>query len=148
MLSRKIVPPSACSTSPGVSSRSPPRSLACPKKNAGNLSGSWLSASTATKGLALRGLAWWIARAIDSLPVPPSPQMKMLTSLAASRSAWWKRRIIPSYWVGSGWKAAGCARSCRVSFFGSWSIVRCSARCSIAFSSTWSRFCSSTGLVR
>jgi hypothetical protein len=34
------------------------------------------------------GLAWWMARAMASFPVPFSPRMKMLRLLAASFSAW------------------------------------------------------------
>ncbi len=41
---------------------------------------------TATKGCAARGLAWWMALAISSFPVPDSPSMSTVASLGATRA--------------------------------------------------------------
>jgi hypothetical protein len=38
----------------------------------------------AMKGLDLRGLAWWMARATSSLPVPDSPRMRTVAELSAT----------------------------------------------------------------
>ena len=41
---------------------------------------------TATNGSRARGLAWWMALAISSLPVPDSPWISTVASVGATRA--------------------------------------------------------------
>ena len=77
--SRKTVPPSAVSKRPSRFSVAPvndPRSW--PKSSLSSSAGGSAAQCTATNGARARGLAWWIACAINSLPVPVSPSMRMV----------------------------------------------------------------------
>ena len=53
---------------------------------------------SATKRCARRALAWWIARAASSFPVPVSPVMSTVLEVAATVSSIWKRSRIARLW--------------------------------------------------
>ena len=86
------MPPSAAWNSPLCAWIAPvnaPR--AWPKSSDSSRSPGIAPQLTATNGLSFRGLAWWIARASNSLPVPDSPKISTLASESATRRAWRNR---------------------------------------------------------
>src|SRR5437773_1558118 len=85
--SRKIVPPSASAKSPGASPIAPVKApRTCPKSSLSSSVSVRPPQSTATNGRLRRGLFWWMARAISSLPVPLSPRMSTVLRPGATRA--------------------------------------------------------------
>src|SRR5579883_2553564 len=93
--SRKSVPPSASASAPLRRSVAPVNApFSWPKRMLSASVGGMLPQSTTTKGPALRSLAWWIALATSSLPVPVSPTMRTLSGVPDTFSRTPKTRRI------------------------------------------------------
>ncbi len=85
--SRKSVPLLASSNLPGRSSRASVKApFLWPNSSDSNRVSVIAPMSTETKLLSCRSDRWWIARAINSLPVPFSPRIKTLASVRATLS--------------------------------------------------------------
>ena len=83
--SRNSVPPSADSNRPTRRSVAPvnaPRS--CPNSSLSSRFSESAAQCTATKAPRARALAWWIACAISSLPVPDSPSTRIVAREGAT----------------------------------------------------------------
>ena len=86
--SRKSVPLSALAKRPRWSAMAPVNEpLVWPKSSLSRSVSGMAPQLIATNGWFARGLARWMARASSSLPVPLSPWMRTLASLAATRCA-------------------------------------------------------------
>ena len=85
--SRKIEPPSATSNKPFFAAMAPVKApRVCPKSSDSSSSVGMFELFTVTKGFVTRGLASWIAFAINSLPVPLSPVIRIVDRAAATCS--------------------------------------------------------------
>ena len=85
--SRNSVPPSATSNRPARCSSAPVNApLRWPKSSLSTRCSGRAPQLTATSGPSARPLPSWMARATSSLPVPVSPRMSTVASLAATRA--------------------------------------------------------------
>ncbi len=84
--SSRSVPPSAWRKKPPRAASAPVKApLAAPKSSAAARLGGIAAMLTATWGPWRRGLAWWMARATNSLPLPVSPRSRSGTGNTATR---------------------------------------------------------------
>ena len=89
------MPPLAASKAPRRSWVAPVKApFSWPKSSLSTSSAGMEPQSTTTKGPEARGLAWWSASATNSLPVPLSPSMSTVASVAARRASWANRARI------------------------------------------------------
>ena len=85
--SRNRVPPEAVSNFPGFCRSAPVNApFSWPNSSLSKSVSGIAPQSTATNGAEARGLAWWIARATSSLPVPVSPVTSTVKSDGATRA--------------------------------------------------------------
>ena len=101
--SRNRVPPSAASNFPTLLNAAPVNApFSWPNNSLARRSGVRATQLTATKGCSARGLHWWIARAITSLPVPLSPSMStvvlVVATVRARRTASCIAALVPCTW--------------------------------------------------
>jgi len=83
--SKNSVPPSAASKSPALRSMAPVYApFSWPKSSLASRSSLKAPQLTARKRLPARWLAWWMARATSSLPVPVSPSSSTVEEVGAT----------------------------------------------------------------
>ena len=84
--SRKIVPPAASSKRPRRRSSAPVKApFSWPNSSEATSPSGSAAQLTLTRARLARGDPWWIARAMSSLPVPVSPVISTVESVAATR---------------------------------------------------------------